>query len=57
MTCERCGARCHGDRCEACETHDRVAAMAVDFETFDCPTCEGATSGPGVECYRCRGEQ
>lgn len=55
MSCEQCGSACHGHRCATCRKMDRAEAAIVDTETFECPTCDGPTSGRGVVCASCRG--
>jgi hypothetical protein len=54
--CVRCGSRCRGRLCRPCEADERAAERAANRpdDHPECPTCGGARSGEGVECYRCR---
>jgi hypothetical protein len=55
MTCDDCGAACQGDRCRRCRRDARAEAAVADTETYPCPRCGEASSGPNTVCYRCRG--
>jgi hypothetical protein len=55
MTCDDCGARCHGSRCARCAQIASAEAQLADTETYPCPECRRASSGPETVCYRCRG--
>lgn len=56
MTC-RCGRRTtRPDLCKFCAREDKWAGIdEVDFQYYECPGCDGKTSGKGVLCYKCRG--
>lgn len=55
MTCDDCGARCHGDLCADCRLDRTAASIDVDDGTdHECPDCGEETSGEDVVCYRCR---
>lgn len=54
--CVTCGRATPRRKCRACEADERAAERAEhrDEEHPECPSCGRATSGEGVECYRCR---
>ena len=59
MSCERCGSRTTtgSSLCRACQRDEnRDDDAPSGFETYPCPTCDGPTSGEGVECYKCRSD-
>jgi len=56
-TC-RCGRFIQSGRlCDQCQLETGSAAVHTDHEDLpECPNCGGATSGEGVVCYKCRGD-
>jgi|GEM_PF-4297171 len=55
-TCSRCGKQIlRGRLCTTHQLEAGSAATANEYELFDCPTCDGVTSGEGTRCYKCRG--
>jgi hypothetical protein len=54
--CKNCGAACQGARCRECEQLAAQENRSFDFTDYECPDCGGTTSGRGVTCFECRGE-
>jgi len=58
MSCERCGAPCHGPRCASCKEVDSNEARD-DGQTavwYDCRECGKSAAEPNGLCFRCRGD-
>lgn len=59
MGCRRCGSPTSRRLCKNCSTAVRAeneARHGPDPDWYECPECGGSTSGEGVVCYRCRGD-
>lgn len=54
--CKVCGEACHGSRCQQCQRMKKQESQDLTFTDYECPDCGGTTSGQGVTCYQCRGE-
>jgi hypothetical protein len=42
--------------CRDCERMDRQENTDYGARDYECPDCGGTTSGRGVTCYQCRGD-
>jgi hypothetical protein len=56
MGCDLCGKATPRSRCRQCALRTSEEAVDVVDEYPECPECGGTTSGEGVLCYRCRGD-
>jgi hypothetical protein len=42
--------------CRECERMDSQEGNDPTGQDYECPDCGGTTSGQGVTCFKCRGD-